>query len=264
MADLPGAKKKRTSPRARVGAFALFALFAVCAFLLVDSRVATDSHEPVYISQMESTKVSISSPVATSNGGLATSRETPPAVSPTPPHATVASVAGSPVPSAPVAPGAPAPTVVGTAASPSRITRLLIPVIKVDAPVEVKGLDGNGVMQAPDAPGVVAWYDFSAKPNGQGNAVFAGHLDYVGVGPAVFWRLAQLQSGDRIEVTEQNGRVFHYQVTSVRSYSATIDATQVVASTDTPTITLITCGGSFNRKTQEYSQRIVVTGKQVA
>ena len=243
MADPPRAKKKML-PRARVCAFALFTVSAVCAFLLVNPRVATDSHEPARASRLDSTNVSISSPLATINVRRAASRETP-------------------APSTPATPGASTPTVMGTAALPSRITGLLIPAIHVDAPVEVKGLDGNGVMQAPDSPGVVAWYDFSAQPDGHGNAVFAGHLDYAGVGPAVFWRLDQLQSGDAIEVTEQDGSVFHYQVTSVRYYSATVDATQVVASTGTPTITLITCSGSFDRKTQEYNQRIVVTGKQV-
>jgi LPXTG-site transpeptidase (sortase) family protein len=165
-----------------------------------------------------------------------------------------------PPPADPVTPDVPTPTETEAAAPPAHISRLRIPAIGVDAPVEIKSLDGNGVMQAPDSPTVVAWYDFSALPEDQGNVVFAGHLDYAGVGPAVFWELEQVQSGDTIDVVEQGGRVFRYQVTSVESYSATSDASQVVASTGKPTITLITCSGSFDRASQSYSQRIVVTG----
>jgi LPXTG-site transpeptidase (sortase) family protein len=143
------------------------------------------------------------------------------------------------------------------------ITRLLIPAIGVDAAVEVKSIDADGVMQSPDSAWSIAWYDFSARPEDEGNAVFSGHLDYWGVGPAVFWQLGDLKSGDEITVTMQDGSVVAYQVTSVESFPATADASPVVASTGVPMITMITCDGRFDPATQEYDQRIVVTGHRI-
>ncbi len=147
-----------------------------------------------------------------------------------------------------------------TTAQHAAAPRLVIPSIGVDAPVETKSLDADGVMQAPDSPAVVAWYDFSAQPGATGNTVFAGHLDFAGVGPAVFWHLSELAIGDDINVTNRNGKTVHYRVSSVRSYSATGDASGVVAPTSDPTITLITCNGSYDRSKGEYNERIVVTG----
>jgi LPXTG-site transpeptidase (sortase) family protein len=166
----------------------------------------------------------------------------------------------SPVPTSPAVTETTEPTTVATVRPQAPIKRLTIPDIGVDASVEVKTVDSDGVMQAPNSSSVVAWYDFSAQPGTNGNAVFAGHLDYAGVGPAVFWRLDQLEPGDEINITDGDGKSFRYRVTSVRSYSATADASQIVASVGKPTITLITCNGTFDRSKSEYDQRIVVTG----
>lgn len=149
------------------------------------------------------------------------------------------------------------------AASQASTTRLVIPSIGVDSAVEVKSLDPGGVMQTPSAPDVVSWYDFSSQPSDDGNAVFAGHLDYANYGIAVFWRLAELQPGALIEVYQRDDTVLTYRVTSVRSFAATDEATSVVASSGRPTITLITCEGTFDSATGAYDERLVVTGDRV-
>lgn len=143
------------------------------------------------------------------------------------------------------------------------ITRLVIPSIGVDAAVEVKSVGSDGVMQSPSGPEVVTWYDFSSPPSGAGNAVFAGHLDYAGYGPAIFWRLGELQPGDEIEVYQQDGTTLRYGVTSIRPFAATDDARAVIGSTGSPTITLITCDGAFDGQARAYDQRLVVTGDRI-
>lgn len=143
------------------------------------------------------------------------------------------------------------------------ITRFVIPSIGVDSAVEVKSLGPEGVMQAPGAPDIVSWYDFSSQPVDGGNAVFAGHLDYAGYGPAVFWRLGEVQPDDVIEVSLQDGRIVKYLVTAVRSFAATDDASEVVASSGKPTITLITCNGTFDSEAGAYDERLVVTGDRI-
>ena len=142
--------------------------------------------------------------------------------------------------------------------------RIQIPSIGVDAPVEVKSIDANGVMQNPSSSDAVAWYDFTSRPEDRGNAVFAGHLDYAGVGPAVFWKLGSLSTGDEVKVTLGDGSIVKYRVNGVRSVPADADASDIVASGDVAKITIITCEGSFDPASQNYNKRTIVTGERVS
>jgi sortase (surface protein transpeptidase) len=158
----------------------------------------------------------------------------------------------------------------GTAANPVvttpalRTSRLVIPVLGVDAPVEVKSLDANNAMQTPDQPFDVVWYDFSGQPGAIGNAVFAGHLDYHDVGPAVFWDLGTLSEGDVIQVRMEDGTQYEYRVTAIATFDeATAPVHDIVSPTTTPSITLITCAGSFDEGTRLYDQRLVVRAEEI-
>ena len=104
----------------------------------------------------------------------------------------------------------PTPTNLFPPGSDAPIARILIPNAEIDAPVVVKGVDNAGVMIAPDNAYDVAWYDFSAQPGFGGNAVFAAHVDYINVGPAVFWNLKDLEPGDVIDVRLVDGTVYRY------------------------------------------------------
>ena len=53
-----------------------------------------------------------------------------------------------------------------------------------------------------------AWFAPGVRPGQPGNAVIAGHVDYAGIGPVVFWNLRTLTPGaevwvpaDRLEKT---------------------------------------------------------------
>lgn len=159
--------------------------------------------------------------------------------------------------------------------------RFVIPRFNVDAPVTYRSVPPSGVMPNPEGPDDVAYYDFSGfdhyggAPGLGGNAVFSGHVDSGskpcknGTVPppceAVFWDLHRLELGDIIEV-HANGEVFRYEVTSNQPVPASLnDGTwdQIVSSTEEETLTLITCGGDFNRETREYTNRQVVTATRI-
>jgi len=162
-------------------------------------------------------------------------------------------------PPTPVAPPTQAPI------STAPLERLVIPSVNIDAPVVVKGLDQNNVMESPDNASDVAWYDFSARPGAGSNAVFSGHVDYVNVGPAVFWRLKELQSGDRIEIRYADGVTLSYGVTAVNTFdAATAPIDRIVAPTPTDSITLITCAGTFDPATRQYDKRLIVKAEKIA
>jgi LPXTG-site transpeptidase (sortase) family protein len=142
--------------------------------------------------------------------------------------------------------------------------RLVIPSIGVDAPVLEKGLGPDLVMEAPDDAWTVAWYGFTALPGGGGNAVLSGHVDYAGVGPAVFWDLRRLAAGDVVEVMADDGTAYRYRVTQVDVFGSTsIPMDQVLAQTGADMVTIITCAGTFDPATREYDQRLVVRAERV-
>lgn len=128
----------------------------------------------------------------------------------------------------------------------------------IDADLVTLGIDGNGNMAAPDEPELVGWYDFTAKPGaGTGNAVLAGHRDWNGYGPAIFWELADLERSDVIEVELRDGSVIQYTVTAAHTYPVEgIDMREILARTEEETLTLITCAGDFLGG--DYSDRHIV------
>jgi sortase A len=141
--------------------------------------------------------------------------------------------------------------------------RLVIEKLRVSAPIEVRSTDANNVMEAPDRPADVAWYRFTARPGSGSNAVFAGHRDFAKVGPAVFWDLGDLRSGDSIDVVSLQQTEIRYRVSQVWSYP--VDAmpmSKVLAVDVGDEVTLITCAGTYSRSTG-YDHRLVVRAQRV-
>lgn len=154
-----------------------------------------------------------------------------------------------------------------TVTTPPRTSRgpkpisLIIPDAEVDAPVEVSEIV-DGEMKAPTGPWVVGWYRESGRLGEADNIVMAGHLDYWGVGKAVFYHLGALKKDDQIEIIADDDQHYRFTVEWVRTIktaNAGPDAIrQVVGKTADERLTLITCGGDFDKDTREYEERIVV------
>lgn len=134
-------------------------------------------------------------------------------------------------------------------------TRIAIPAIGVDAYIEQVGIY-DGVMGTPAGPMNVGWYPAYSSPGQGGNVVMAGHVDYVTVGAAVFYSLASLGAGSEIYVTGPNGEGFTYSVTGSAVVGADTPAENVLGGPGGESLTLITCGGSFNGVA--YDSRTIV------
>ena len=160
----------------------------------------------------------------------------------------------------------PTPT---TPPSDAPIASLAIPKFDVEGSVITLGLDENRVMEAPDGPWDIAWYDFTAHPGTGSNAVFSAHVDWYNIGPgggpggAIFWNLKDLQQGDLIEVQLNDGTLYQYSVITKRQVDPANDFSPIVGPTEAEMITLITCGGSFNASVGHYNARIVVQAERV-
>ncbi|MPZ49288.1 MAG: sortase [Dehalococcoidia bacterium] len=163
-----------------------------------------------------------------------------------------------------VAPTAVAPSPTATPApSSAAIVRLQVPRIGIDAGVVSLGVDPDGTMQSPAKPMDVGWYRFASLPGHGGNVVMSGHVDYVNFGAAVFYRLKELQPGDRIIVGLEDGLSFAYEVESLTTYNANDPVQEAVGPTAAESVTLITCTGAFDAASREYDKRLVVRGRLV-
>lgn len=141
---------------------------------------------------------------------------------------------------------------------PAQALRVRIPALSVDAPVLQMGIDTAGVMEVPQNSSTVAWYGFSAAPGSPGNAVMAAHVTWGGA-RAVFNQLSALRPGDVIDVRTGDGDLRYVVQRSYLVRPEEADIPAIVGPRDGPqTLTLITCGGSFDSSVREYDHRVIV------
>ncbi|MFF7646043.1 class F sortase [Streptomyces canus] len=145
----------------------------------------------------------------------------------------------------------------------ARPQRLDIPDLGVQAPVVARGLDARGALDPPpfDQPGVVGWYAAGAKPGAAGTALMVGHLD-TETRPAVFHRISALKPGETVRVIRDDGRVAEFTVDDVRVLTREgFDARQAYGPRrpGRAELRLITCGGTFDRASRNYTANVIVS-----
>lgn len=136
---------------------------------------------------------------------------------------------------------------------------LRIESLEVDAPVVPYGVDSSGQMDVPDNVTEVAWYRFGPKPGESGSAVLAAHVDLADSGPGVFFALNTLEEGDQITVVYEDESESEFRVVARGVYEKNELPLDVIFSREGPAVlTLITCGGDFNRSISRYDSNVVV------
>lgn len=149
---------------------------------------------------------------------------------------------------------------VPNANGPFEPVRLEIPRIQVDAAIEVTNVR-NGVMTNPVDPWKAGWYSSFSRPGEWTNVVIAGHRDWWGYGPVVFWNLGYLQDGDKIYLLAGDGTGATYVVGSITVVPEDVDPQSVINDVGYEALTLITCGGTWTGT--EYTSRIVIRAYRV-
>jgi len=164
-----------------------------------------------------------------------------------------------PAPTGPIA-AAPAQA----AAPVAEPVSLVIPSIGVTSALVHLGLTSSGALQVPPTTSVAGWYAGSPRPGSIGSAVIAGHIDSV-TGPGIFFRLSQLQRGDRVYVKRADGTLAVFEVTEVQTYAKDAFPTAAVyGAVPDPELRLITCGGTFDYTTRSYLSNTVVYAKEIS
>ena len=137
--------------------------------------------------------------------------------------------------------------------------RLVIPVLGIDAPVVLVGVDEYGMMEGPTGWYDIALFRYSSRPGTPGSAAFAGHLDTNTGAPATFWALSQLAIGDEVIYHEIDGTRYTFIVEEVAVYQwDQVPKERVFGRGGDPRIALITCGGTWSRQNRNYSHRTIV------
>lgn len=140
----------------------------------------------------------------------------------------------------------------------TRPQELRIPKLGISTAVEHVGLNAEREMDVPKDADNVAWYQHGPTPGEAGNAVLAGHLDSE-TGPAVFYKLSALEAGDEVEVLNDNGEYVTFRVTHKADYPVEeFPLVEVFGQAPTSRLNLITCTGSFDKASRNYSHRTVV------
>lgn len=188
-----------------------------------------------------------------------------------PPNASPDHVAPSPAAASAAAPAPeiparrasekPALALSGPVMAPAKPVALDIPAIGVHSVLQHLGQTSTGALEVPSGENYndAAWYRHSPTPGSMGPAVLLGHVDSAADGPSVFFRLGELERGNRISVERADGSVAVFVVDEVRSYPKDDFPTDLVyGDIDHAGLRVLTCGGVFDDAAGRYLDNIVV------
>jgi LPXTG-site transpeptidase (sortase) family protein len=104
----------------------------------------------------------------------------------------------------------------------------------------------------------VHYGELTARIGARGNAVIAGHVVTLSEGN-VFRLLYKVNLDDQVEVWDDRDRQHDFRVIDVKLVAPS--DTSVMGPTADETLTLITCGGTFDPIKREFSDRLIITAK---
>lgn len=162
---------------------------------------------------------------------------------------------------------APAPSITPQSAStPTGIPvprRVRIPALDVNARIVAVGLDRHDNMEIPEDIDKVGWYDLGVPPGAPtGSAVLVGHRDGVEQGRGAFYSIGSLEPGERIDIERDDGSSVSYRVVSrelIGRPSFATEANDLFAIDGPHRLTLISCGGVYDRDRGGYQSNVIVT-----
>ena len=144
---------------------------------------------------------------------------------------------------------------------PGLAVHLEIPAVDIDTDVTEGGIITNkqGQLEWQTVPFIAVQYRETALVGARGNAVISGHVVTIAEGN-VFRNLYKVNVGDSVGVETKEGR-YTYVVDEVKLVKP--NAVEVMAPTNTPVLTLITCGGEFDSRSRSFSDRLIVVSRLV-
>ena len=144
---------------------------------------------------------------------------------------------------------------------------MLVPSAQIRASIVQVGRVGQNGFGAPDNPQVIGWWMFGPAPGEVGNVLLNGHRDFTdidgNIGTGVCWLLPQTELGDFVIIRDVDAeQSYVYTVTEVASvlWNAP-EGVEYLQPSDDAILTLITCEGSFDTDSFNYSNRRIVVAE---
>lgn len=150
--------------------------------------------------------------------------------------------------------------------APERPKNLRIPKLTLYANIIPVGLKSDNSIDAPKTAVDTGWYTGSGLPGQAGAMLIDGHVQGQG-GPAVFTNLKRLEAGDTMTVERGDGTVLTYRVVRREHVAAeNVDMGQLLRSVNANTegLNLITCGGTYDRANDTFSERVIIFAERVS
>lgn len=146
-------------------------------------------------------------------------------------------------------------------------TRLRIPSIDIDARILAVAQDTLHQVVVPSDISAVGWYEFGPAPgDSTGSCVLVAHRDGAGGGYGAFYDLGSVIPGNVIKVSMSDGTELEYRVVS----REVVTKSWFSDNSDTfftrfgkERLTLITCGGVYDKARGGYQSNIIVTARPV-
>jgi hypothetical protein len=145
--------------------------------------------------------------------------------------------------------------------NPAVPVAVAIGTLGVTAEVDQVGVDpATGRMVVPEQADRLGWYRYGpGLDSPEGSMVIAGHVDTAG-GPGALYHLGHLEPGDTVTVAGADGQERSFEVVAREvHHKSEIPLGRYFARDGSPRLTLITCGGPFDRDTGHYRDNIVIT-----
>lgn len=124
------------------------------------------------------------------------------------------------------------------------------------------GIDQRNAIAVPSNINLAGWYTGSAKPGEKGLSIIDGHVSGR-YSDAIFKNLGSLKISDTFKIEYGDKSVRTFEVVDIKTVSVADAAKELFA--PNPAIAnqlnLITCGGKFDSRTQEFDKRVIVIAK---
>lgn len=135
-----------------------------------------------------------------------------------------------------------------------------VPKIEAKSSLVPLGLNADNTVEVPPItrPMQAGWYVHGPTPGEVGPSVILGHVDG-NKQKGIFFRLKELAPGDKVSITRKDGKTAEFAVTKVERVAKDKFPTDAVyGDTTEPELRLITCGGVFDKASNNYLDNIIV------
>jgi hypothetical protein len=140
----------------------------------------------------------------------------------------------------------------------SEPVRISIATLGIDSSLMELGLGSDGTLEVPPRASPAGWFTGAPTPGELGPAIIVGHVDWNGR-PGVFVDLWRISTNDEVIVDRADGTTATFRVAYVLQFAKQDFPSRLVyGDLDHSGLRLITCGGSFDRRTGSYADNIVV------